>query len=344
MAYAPLNIGPYQGRAIRLGSSRSLKVYRGVRELGSSDPVLIIHDEFNGSGNADGRTPDTIDNGQTWESGAITNLVTGGYLYADNVSAGQNYTVINPLASSYRVESVCQGELGFRHGIYTSWTDTNNWERIMFNDTSTLLHQRRLAGTVTNTTIDTFSAVAENTDILWEVECSPSSLKWTITQSGSTVSSGSHPPYYTPGKCGWWSRFPDVAKCLNFKVYTPPVQANRVPLIGSVTQWATGSSPTILSSLGYWTAETFGIGMTQFNIRDDSYGFFMHFDTQTNRNNFYSAHGSTRDVVVVHPGGEYYWTNVSGMSLFGGIYVYCPATGLSGTLPSSSDPATIYLV
>jgi len=126
--------------------------------------------------------------------------------------------------------------------------------------------------------------------------------------------------------------------------FIPAPVAGYTDDIGSVTQWLSGSSPTILSSLGYWTAGTFGVGMNRFNIRDDSYGFFMHFDTQTDRDNFNSAHGSTRDLVVVHPGGEYYWTNASGMSIFSAIYLYCPATGLSGTLPSASDPADIYLV
>jgi len=46
MANTPFNIGPYQGRAIRLGSSRSLKVYRGSLELGSSGDGVAVYDTY----------------------------------------------------------------------------------------------------------------------------------------------------------------------------------------------------------------------------------------------------------------------------------------------------------
>jgi len=88
MAYAPLNIGFSQGRAIRLGSSRSLKVYRGVRELGSSDPVLIIHDGFGGSGGLSGRTPDTVSNGNTWTTYNSETYTLG----SGAVNASNDYT------------------------------------------------------------------------------------------------------------------------------------------------------------------------------------------------------------------------------------------------------------
>ena len=75
-----------------------------------------------------------------------------------------------------------------------------------------------------------------------------------------------------------------------------------------------------------------------------TFGFFFYFNTNANRESFYTSHGLTRDIVIVHPGGQHYWTNTSGMTRFGSIYLYCNQLGLSGTVPSSTNSATVYLV
>ena len=185
---------------------------------------LAIHDAFGGSGNADGRTPDTVDNGQAWESGATTNLITSGYLYADAVSGGRNYTVVNPLTSTFKIEAITQGistGSNFRNGFYTNWVDTDNWERISCLSELQLIHSYCVSGVVSNTTLKTFpAAIATSTDIFWEISCSASSLDYTLTVSGSVVASGSVSPNYTPGKTGFWTRYNNQARCYDFKVYT----------------------------------------------------------------------------------------------------------------------------
>ena len=184
---------------------------------------LAIHDAFGGSGNADGRTPDTVDNGEAWESGATTNLITSGYLYADATSGGSNYTVVNPLASTFNIEAITQGintGSSFRNGLYTNWVDTNNYERIALLQETELAHQYNVSGSLTTTILDTFSAIATSTDIFWEISCSASSLDYTLTVGGSVVTSGSVSPNYTPGKTGFWTRYANEARCYDFKVYT----------------------------------------------------------------------------------------------------------------------------
>jgi hypothetical protein len=127
--------------------------------------------------------------------------------------------------------------------------------------------------------------------------------------------------------------------------FIPAAAAGYTDDIGSVTQWTAGTSPILVDSVGYWTAGTYAGGITRFRVYDSgTYGFFMYFDTNANREAFYTTHGFTRDMVVVHPGGEYYWTNTSGMTRFGGIYLYCNQSGLSGTAPSSTNSATVFLV
>lgn len=78
-------------------------------------PTLVIHDAFGGSGGLSGRTPDTVDNGNTWTTASgNTYSVTSGYVVASSdttdfskaafLSAGQStYTV------SARVESSAAG-------------------------------------------------------------------------------------------------------------------------------------------------------------------------------------------------------------------------------------------
>jgi hypothetical protein len=242
MAYAPFNIGFSQGRAIRLGSSRSLKVYRGVRELGSSDPVLIIHDAFGGSGSMDGRTPDTVNNGNTWftpQSG-VSYGVTGGYSYKTAYGSlpYEDNIVIDVGTSNYTIEMSgrcadqflagvgiwVDGTGGTGEGIYPRWRNTQ--QRFLITEivggTATaiadktnlgILDDRVLIAEVSGTTLTASLYNSTKTALTWKhvVDLSSSSVTPTtyvsFQSAGNTVSA---PPL-----------------AYDFKVYTPPVEATR---------------------------------------------------------------------------------------------------------------------
>jgi len=195
-----------------------------VQFIRAGGPTLIIHDAFGGSGSATGRTPDTVDNGEVWQTSG-TWVVGSGYLNATS-SSGVQYCAIDPTASNFTVEAISQGDdsVGtnyFRHGFYWHYdTSTGAFSRLIFDDDSTLTHQEYTGSIFTvNTNVDTFAAVANNTDIDWSMTCNASSINWTISVGGSTISSGSVTPTYSPSLTGFWQRYGNTARCLDFKVY-----------------------------------------------------------------------------------------------------------------------------
>jgi hypothetical protein len=79
--------------------------------------TLIIHDAFNGSGYLDGRTPDTVDNGNTWSTSASGDyVISSGYA---EIASGiiNKYGLIHIGSANARIEMESQGDW-----IYTSLT------------------------------------------------------------------------------------------------------------------------------------------------------------------------------------------------------------------------------
>ena len=199
-----------------------------VQFIPATGPSLIIHDQFTGSlQNLDGRTPDTVNNGNNWEASNLYYKVDSGILYYAQSAFG-SWSGIDADTSTFRIEAVTQGVSGggaynFEHGIFF-YTDsaTGYWERVnltkgTYNMT---LAQVYYNGTYTNSVLDTFAHIADSTDIEWVIDCSPSSVSWSLTVSGSEVTSGSFSPYFTPNRPGWSGRRNNVnIFCSDFKVY-----------------------------------------------------------------------------------------------------------------------------
>jgi hypothetical protein len=196
-----------------------------VQFIPASGPTLIIHDAFSGSGSATGRTPDTVDNGQTWQTSG-TWTVGSGYL-TSWTNSGTHYCAIDTQTSSFTLEAISQGDdtggtSDFRHGLYWHYdTSTGEFGRLILNDDANLVHQEHDGTTFTvNTGVDTFSPIANNTDITWSMVCTASSISWSISVGGSEVSAGSVTPSVSPSLAGFWQRYANTARCLDFKVYT----------------------------------------------------------------------------------------------------------------------------
>ena len=189
-----------------------------------SGPTLIIYDAFGGSGTVNGRTPDTVDNGNAWVADNYT--VSSGYAYA-SASSGSSYMVIDTAASTFDIEAITQGDdtgggTEFRHGIYFHFNSgTGAYARLILNDDAELVIQENNGSTfVTNTSLDTFSAIANSTDILLELSCSSGTVTYDLTVSGSSVTSGSLTPTYAPNFAGFWARYSVAGThCSDFKVY-----------------------------------------------------------------------------------------------------------------------------
>ena len=220
MAYAPFNIGFSQGRAIRLGSSRSLKVYRGSRELGSSDPILTIHDAFGGSGYLDGRTPDTVDNGNTWSTSVATGWpVSSGYTY---YTSGDLAALIDPGTSVYQIVAETYTTATLQHGIWLRF-DGPTIERstIFLNSTMTLLQTfERVGGTNYVTTLATGLSGLTNQTLTWTLDVNGTSVDYDFSASGSSIASGTWSMLNTPADIGpFHANTGTAVRTLDFKVY-----------------------------------------------------------------------------------------------------------------------------
>ena len=347
MANAPFNIGPYQGRAIRLGSSRSLKVYRGSRELGSSDLALTIHDAFSGSGSVAGRTPDTVDNGETWTLQGSTYSVQSGYLYLSANSSAYGTTVINTQSNTFRLEATTQGGASsFRHGlVYMRNIAGAETEKLQLNDANTLLKQYITSGGVLqNTTLATGLGLSSGVDINWVVEVNPSSVSYELSTGGSTIASGTYSPSQTPNYAGFHSRTED-AICSDFKVYTPPVEATRKIVLdfGGIFDGRSGNGAGDGNPV--FTKPSTGLsGLLNFNIRSP-YGFVFSFNTSADQSSFLASYPSNfGQITYVDTYSNTEMTTQSGWSwtiwnVFGEYRCYINSTSINNFfVPSDGSP------
>jgi hypothetical protein len=161
--------------------------------------TLIIHDAFNGSGYLDGRTPDTVDNGNTWSTSAPGDyVISSGYA---EIASGiiNKYGLIHIGSANARIEMESQGDW-----IYTSLTYMQGvcWHNDTTAGTFGLLRLSRnnlvkIENGVT-TVLATYLYGPRNTPIYWDVEISPSSISYELTYSGGTIYSGSFTPSVLP--------------------------------------------------------------------------------------------------------------------------------------------------
>ena len=145
---------------------------------------LVIHDEFSGTGGLSGRTPDTVDNGNTWtvESGT-SYTVTGGVTYA--ISGSNSPVSIDCGASTYDIELIgrCSTATRTRHGVITHYTDGNNYAGFYVEATNIMYKREVVGGSVTNTSIATGVTLDSNTEYLWSVSISGTSYSVNIERA-----------------------------------------------------------------------------------------------------------------------------------------------------------------
>lgn len=353
MAYAPFNSGPYQGRAIRLGSSRSLKVYRGVRELGSSDPVLIIHDAFDGSGKVNGRTPDTVDNGNTWTtypSGRDFD-VQSGYAALDLNGTATAYIPVSQSAFTIETEiyanSVTSGQF-FLHEILTSFDPVTGAKECFRFDRQYFYFRKFDGSTTTDTLIYSHPSILNSVTLESLLEISSSLITYDIKLSGVTLTSGTVTPSYTPQNPGFWmNRYVSSqdCRCLDFKVYTPPVEATRKIVLdfGGVFDNRSGNGAGDNNPVFSKPSTGFS-GLLFFAIRSP-YGFVFSFNTSADRSSFLASYPSNfGQITYVDTYSNTQMTTQSGWSwtnwdAFGQYRCYINSTSINNFfVPSDGSP------
>ena len=86
-----------------------------VQFIPAGGPSLIVHDAFGGSGAMSGRSPDTVDNGSTWDDpqSGVTFTVSSGYAYKSAGNGFSDNCIIDiGQSTDYTIEidGVCGGQ------------------------------------------------------------------------------------------------------------------------------------------------------------------------------------------------------------------------------------------
>jgi len=196
-------------------------------------PTLVIHDSFSSSsGSIDTRTPDTVDNGNDWDSvitGPATDFTvdisTSGFVYASTQSTTQHVRIV-PGSTTYTIEAVIQvasvaADTGYI-GIIVGSTDISNFSRIsiLADDIS---QQDVTGGSFTNTSKDTSIGMSAGTDYTATVVVDAGTGAYTFelknTSTSSVLSSISGTTTYTGSAGLWFRRSTTATHCSDFKVY-----------------------------------------------------------------------------------------------------------------------------
>jgi len=157
----------------------------------STGQRLIIHDQFSGSGNLEGRTPDTVDNGNTWDTGGATAWdVSSGYAY---MSSATYRAMIDPGTTTYRVEWESKTTQARSHGIWFRYDgDSANIRSTIFlnsNQTGLQLFERVGSSNVVTTLATGLSGLI-NTPLYWTADVDGTSISYDLSTSSGSVASG----------------------------------------------------------------------------------------------------------------------------------------------------------
>lgn len=201
---------------------------------------LTIHDAFSGSGSIAGRTPDTADNGNTWQipeatagftvgSGYVYRSSTDGWVYHDNA------VIDIGTSGPFRVEALVN-TMAMSGGVgITAWNNDGSTgtypEENITHKIGYAANQHRLqkvdAGTETN--FHTAGGLLSSyTDYLMVLECDGSSFDCylydstgtTLIDSGSGTPSGLTPTNYVGVHFGGTTLGSTRERVYDFKVYT----------------------------------------------------------------------------------------------------------------------------
>ena len=162
--------------------------------------TLIIHDAFNGTGYLDGRTPDTVDNGNTWSTSASGDYVISSGYAESAVGIVNKYGLIQVGSANARIEMESRADWVYTAQNYyqgLSWHNdtTAGTVGLLRLDYNRLLKIENGINTVLATSP---TQNPRNTPIYWDVQISPSSISYDITYSGGTIYSGSFTPSVLP--------------------------------------------------------------------------------------------------------------------------------------------------
>ena len=191
---------------------------------GAAAPSLVIHDEFNGTGGLSGRTPDAVDNGNTWtiESGT-SYTVTGGNTYP--VSGVGKSVTIDCGSSKYEILMIARASTSSqtRNGVVTHYSDDANY--VLFTVTASgLILRERSSGLNTDTVLITPVGLNANAEQLWTVEITGTSYSVALERASTGVPSfgpvtGTVSLTATTKVGMWWSANGFDQYITDFKVY-----------------------------------------------------------------------------------------------------------------------------
>jgi len=204
-----------------------------VQFIPASGPTLIIHDAFGGTGGLSGRTPDTVDNGNTWTTyNGETYTVGSGHVIASNDTSDFSKSAdIDVGTSTYTLKCLytANGSTSSRCGAtiaVSNATDSN--ETFAKFDRSSggfrCVEYSSGSALVTN-----FGSIPTVGNLLIVLDVSGASVNYSVFDSTETTThiSGSHTlSVAATNRCGINS-VDSSGRVLDFKVYTPPVVATR---------------------------------------------------------------------------------------------------------------------
>jgi hemolysin activation/secretion protein len=187
----------------------------------STGQRLIIHDQFSGSGNLEGRTPDTVDNGNTWDTGGATAWdVSSGYAYMSSVTY---HAMIDPETTTYRVEWESKTTTTRAHGIWFRYDgDSANIRSTLFLNSSQSLLQlfERVGSSNVVTTLHSGLSGLVNTPLYWTVDVDGSSITYDLATSSGSVASGTTTLQNSLGSVGVYHDVTGTSiQSHDFKVY-----------------------------------------------------------------------------------------------------------------------------
>ena len=182
---------------------------------------LIIHDAFGGTGYVQGRTPDTVDNGNTWVTGTATGWpVTNGYAYTSSLDYA---AMIDPGTTTYRVEYESKTTSVKQHGLWFRYDrDAANLRSTLYLDYSMTKLQffEDIGASNVGTDLHTGLSGLNNTPIYWTVEVDGTSISYDLSTSSGSFASGTHTMVNSPAEVGMFHNSNNnTLQSHDFKVY-----------------------------------------------------------------------------------------------------------------------------
>ena len=191
----------------------------------STGQSLVIHDAFGGSGALSGRTPDTVDNGNTWTTfSGQTYTVGSGYVSAsNNTSDFSKVAELDANATTYefRSEWTANSTASWSCGPCVAVTDGTNGSETFakFDYVNGFRCVEYNNGSASVTSLSSTFTVSNPFVVVLEV--SGTSVDYTVTSDDGSVTytSGTHTLSLTSTSSVGVNLVSSSARCHDFKVY-----------------------------------------------------------------------------------------------------------------------------